>query len=136
MARCARINKQPVYYALFRSVSEIVDANGDYSGEYTTTYPAPTKAYMNVSPTQGGATAEPYGIDEGYTLTLETDDMETPFDTSTVFWIGIEPTETHVVNGQDVMVDIPHNYMVTRVSRGLPKSGTCKIIAKEVNISG
>lgn len=134
MARCGKINKQTLWYALYQGVNEIIDENGDYTGDYKVEYSTPIQAKMSISPSRGTADVECFGINIQYTKTLETDDMGTPFDTDTIFWIGVTPKETYTVNGIKNTVDVPHNYVVSGVARGLPRSGTCKIAIKEVDV--
>ena len=72
------------------------DADGNYTGGQRATYGKVTKARMNISGGRGQAEIELFGIDNPFTRTAVTDDLETPFDTDTVFWFGIDPmTETH-----------------------------------------
>lgn len=121
MARCARINKRTVYYAKYAGEVELTDSAGNYTGEHKATYTDPVEAQMNVSPSRGTYEVGGWNFSVPYSKTLETEDMETDFDKDTVFWIGIDPT-TH-----------SHNYVVTGVARGLPRSGTTKIAVKEVD---
>lgn len=111
MARCGKINKTTVYYALFNSVSEVTDADGNYTGEYDVSYSNPIEARMNVSVASGKATDNEFGIDTPYTRTIVTEDMDTLFDTDTVFWLDGATPSTR-----------PHNYRVVAVARSLPKA--------------
>lgn len=67
-------------------------------------YATPVLAKMNVSGNRGKAAIEAFGIDNPFTVTAVTDDLTTPFNTDTIFWFGVEPTE-------------PHNYRCTGVAR-------------------
>lgn len=86
-------NKLTVWYALYAGTVEELDADGNYTGEYEVKYEAPVKTRMNVSGARGQADVEMFGIDNPYTRTLITDDLTTPFDTDTVFWVGINPED-------------------------------------------
>lgn len=108
MRTCQR-NKRPIYYALFTGQADVIDADGFYTGEKSLTYGTPTKAKMNVSGGRGVAEIELFGIDNPFTRTAVTDDLETNFNTDTIFWFGIEPGDTATA--------IPHNYRCTGVSR-------------------
>ena len=74
----------------------MTDSDGNYTGEKTVSYTAPTKARMNVSGGRGKAEIELFGTDNPFTRTAVTDDLTTPFDTETIFWFQTDPvTEEH-----------------------------------------
>lgn len=104
--RCLARNKQKIYYALFSSLTEAVDSNGNYTGEMVMTYETPVEWLVSVSPARGSAVLEQFGVLEKYQLTIVTDDTECPVDESAALWIGIEPTEAP-------------NYCVIRVAKSL-----------------
>lgn len=81
---------------------------GNFTGEYAPEYSEPVRALMNVSAAKGAADIEVFGMDTPYTHLLVTDDMDTPFDTESIFWIEDSP-ETGA----------PHNFRVQRVARSL-----------------
>lgn len=81
---------------------------GNFTGEYAPEYSEPVRALMNVSAAKGAADIEVFGMDTPYTHLLVTDDMDTPFDTESIFWMGNSP-ETGA----------PHNFRVQRVARSL-----------------
>ena len=103
-------NKRTIWYALYTGVTEIQDADHNYTGEYTDGYAAPVKARMNVSGGRGQAEIDLFGVDTPFTHTAVTDDLTTAFNTETVFWYGIDP-----VDGQGN--DVQHNFRVTGISR-------------------
>lgn len=104
--RGLRRNKTTLYYALYKGQEEIIDSNGNRTGEYGPSYSAPVKAEMNVAPAQGAADWNPFGIDTPYTKVAMTFDMKTPISETSVVWI-------------DKDVNEPHNYVVTRLARSL-----------------
>lgn len=74
----------------------MTDGDGNYTGEKQLTYSAPIKARMNVSGGRGQAEIELFGVDNPFTRTAVTDDLDTPFDTDTIFWFQTDPvTEEH-----------------------------------------
>lgn len=112
--RCLERNTQTVWYSLYAGRgTRAVDADGLYTGDRAVAYSAPVEALMNVSGARGTAEREQFGINTSYTKTIVTDDMETEFDTDTIFWIGVEPD----ANGEAGAVK--HNYAVVRVSKTL-----------------
>lgn len=122
--RTAQRNKQTVWYALFKGTNPVKDVNGNYTGEQEVEYYAPVQARMNISGSKGRADVEQVGIDAPFTRVAVTDDLSTPFDTATVFWIGKEP----VVNEANTTP----NYRCTGVIRTI---NSCSIALKEVERS-
>ena len=84
------------------------------------TYGTPVKARMNVSAARGTSDLEEFGINDNYTKRIATDDVTTPFDTATVWWIeNGEPSASN-----------PYNYVTVRVARSL---NSTSIAIREVN---
>lgn len=104
MRTCQR-NKRTIYYALYGFVVDVVDEEGNYTGEQDIGYGTPVEARMNVSGGRGQAEIELFGVDNPFTRTAVTDDLVTPFDTDTIFWFGSDPATD------------PHNYRCTGVAR-------------------
>jgi len=86
-------------------VTEVVDDDGNYTGEQEVSYSEPIQARMNVSGGRGQAEIELFGVDNPFTRTAVTDDLDTPFNTETIFWFEADP-----------LTD-PHNYRCTGVAR-------------------
>ena len=103
--RTVQRNKRTIYYALYEGVQEVVDSDGNYTGEQEVSYGEVQTARMNVSGGRGQAEIELFGVDNPFTRTAVTDDLETPFNTDTIFWFDADP-----------LVD-QHNYRCTGVSR-------------------
>lgn len=116
--RCLKRNMRPVWYALYQGLTDVMDSDGNKTGEKDVSYTEPIAARMNVSGGRGQAAIEVFGMDNPFTRTAVTDDMETAFDTDTVFWFNADPSED------------PFNYRVTGVATTLNN----RVIAlKEVN---
>ena len=98
-------NKRMIWYALYNGVTDVVDDDGNYTGEQEVSYSEPIQARMNVSGGRGQAEIELFGVDNPFTRAAVTDDLDTPFNTDTIFWFEADP-----------LVD-PHNYRCTGVSR-------------------
>lgn len=98
-------NKQTVWYALYGECEDYVNSGGELTGEKVLSYSAPVRTRVNVSGTRGRASVEMFGIDNPFTRTIVTDDLKTPFDTATVWWIDSSPN------------DGEHNYRCTGVCR-------------------
>ena len=87
--RTLQRNKQTIWYALYLGITFVVDDDGNYTGEQSVAYTVPTQAKMNVSGNRGQAAVEAFGIDNPFTRIAVTDDLTTPFDTDTIFWVGV-----------------------------------------------
>ena len=89
--RTVKRNKRPVAYAFYSGIQELTDENGDYTGEYDVEYTKPIKTLMNVSGGRGQADVALFGLTQNFSRTATTEDLETPFDTETVFWVERNP---------------------------------------------
>lgn len=122
--RTSQRNKRTIWYALYLGVSEVVDDEGNYTGEYEVNYTVPTKAKMNVSGGRGQAAVEAFGIDNPFTISAVTDDLTTPFDTDTIFWFGVTPGATYDA--------VAHNYKCTGIARTI---NGLTLALKELDVS-
>lgn len=85
-------------------MTELRDEDGNLTGEYEVQYTAPVKAMMNVSGGRGQADIALFGLTQTFARTATTEDLKTPFNTQTVFWVEKDPPE-------------PFDYRVVAVSR-------------------
>ena len=129
---CLYQNTQEVAYALYIGKEEIIDSAGNRTGTYRNIYSDPIIARMNVSAARMSAELEEFGINTPYNRTIVTDDMTTDFSTDTVFWVGISPYKTELINGEEVQRVVPHNFVVLRVARSL---NSTTLAVKEVDVS-
>lgn len=115
------INKQEIWYATCTGFVDTVDpATGYKTGEKTKSYNTPVKMSINVSPARGNAEREVFGINDNYTRTMTTSDMDCPIAEDTILWVGVATTA-------------PHNYVVTRVAKSL---NDIVYAIREVTLSG
>ena len=103
--RTLKRNKRPVAYAFYDGATELTDSEGNYTGEYTVSYTTPVKTLMNVSGGRGQADIALFGLTQTFARTATTEDLETKFNTETVFWIETDPDTE------------PFDYRVVAVSR-------------------
>ena len=89
--RIVNRNKRPVAYARYAGSEELKDAEGNYTGEYEVSYTKPVKTLMNVSGGRGQADISLFGLTQTFSRTAATDDLDTQFDTQTVFWVEKDP---------------------------------------------
>lgn len=103
--RTIKRNKRPVAYAFYQGVTELKDADGLLTGEYEVSYTEPVKSLMNVSGGRGQADIALFGLTQTFARTATTEDLNTPFNTQTVFWVETDPDTE------------PFDYRVVAVSR-------------------
>lgn len=103
--RTTQRDKRTVSYALYRGVTDVVDSEGNLTGEKTVTYENPVTTRMNISGGKGKAGVELFGIDTPFTKVAVTDDLSTPFDMDTVWWFEADPAHD------------PYNYRCTGICR-------------------
>ena len=103
--RTLKRNRRPVAYAFYDGVTEIINSDGEHTGEYEVHYTEPVKKLMNVSGGRGQANIRMFGLENDFSRTIVTDDLTTPFNTETVFWIESDPDTR------------PHDFRVVAVSR-------------------
>lgn len=123
--RTTQRDKRTIWYALYKGVTDVVDSDGNYTGEKSVAYESPVKARMNVSGGRGQAAVEEFGIDNPFTRSAVTDDLTTPFDTDTIFWFGIEPTDS-------LGNPVAHNYRCTGVAKTI---NCCTIALAELDVT-
>ena len=82
--RVVRRNRRPVAYAYYLGKTEVMDADGNYTGDTEEHYSEPVKALMNVSGGRGAADVAMFGFDSAYSRSIVTEDLTTPFNTETV----------------------------------------------------
>ena len=103
--RTSQRDKRPVAYAFYDGTREIINSDGEFTGENEVIYTTPVKTLMNVSGGRGAADVAMFGFDAKYSRSIVTEDLETPFNTETVFWIEADPDTQ------------PHDYRVVGVAR-------------------
>lgn len=103
--RASLRDKRPVAYAFYSGMTELTDTDNNYTGEYQLSYTTPVRTLMNVSGGRGQADVSLFGLTDTFARTAVTDDLKTPFDTTTVFWVECDPDTS------------PFNYRVVAVSR-------------------
>ena len=103
--RTIQRNKRIIAYARYDGVTEILDDEGNHTGQYEVHYTTPIKTKMNVSGGRGQADIALFGFTSNYSRTLVTDDLETEWDKEMIFWIENDPDTQ------------PHDYRVAGVAR-------------------
>lgn len=127
--RTLAINKQPMWYALLESKTEVLDEYGNHTGVFDIKYSAPVYYPVNMSPSRGVAGLEQFGINANYDRTFVTTDMNCPIKEDSVIWYGKNPYDGtsgavvgHAVAGGAVVgtrKTSPHNYVIHRVANSI-----------------
>lgn len=116
--RCLDRNKQKFYYALYQGEQEIIDADGDKTGQYGSSYDTAKEYYGNISPASGYVNFEMFGTLKDYTHII-TCEKNCPITENAILWIG-EPTSK------------PYNYLVMAVRKSL---NSVNLAVKQVNVN-
>lgn len=89
--RSLKKNKNTLYYALYNGKEEVVDENGDFTGEYIIGYSAPVVFYANISAGKGSAQADIFGVNVDFTRTISTTDLSLPITETSLVWYETKP---------------------------------------------
>lgn len=125
--RCMARNKSIFYYALYDSSDEIIDDDGNKTGQYEVTHGNPVKAYGNISAARGETQSRQFGESENYDKVIVLDNPNTPINEYTILWVDIAPV---IVNGS---TETPHDYVVRKVARSL---NSVSIAISKVKVDG
>lgn len=114
-------NTRPIWYATYLGETEVVDDNGDITGEIADSYSEPVMVRLNLSATRGtqgftgtGLSYDYFGADVKYDLILSTSRMDLPINEYSLIWDS-EPEK----DGQGNVLYDRAKYRVTAVARGL-----------------
>ena len=114
--RTLKRNKRPVAFAFYEGAAEILGEDGSHTGEYRVTYTEPVKTLMNVSGGRGQADIALFGLTQTFARTATTEDLVTPFNTETVFWIETDPDKDESFDYRVVAVARTINQVVLALS--------------------
>ena len=103
-------NKQPIFYALYQGLTEIVDSDGLSTGEYENSYTTPTEIKVNVSANKGEAKDEMFGTDLNYSKKIVSD-KDLGWDEHTILWINKTASSGSTIT--------PHNFAVVAVAKSI-----------------
>ena len=104
---CLARNKTTIYYATFKSKTEITDEYGNKTGQYTITYNTPVEWSANIRWDSGAVQLEGFGLNATGTRRIVTCDMSCPIGVDSVLWIGITPNEQGTVKPNYVVAGVP-----------------------------
>lgn len=85
-----RINQVPFWYQQYIGEEDILDDDGNLTGETRKTYSNPVKAFARISPNTGQAESNPFGINTDYDKAISTV-QRLPIDEYSRLFIDVEP---------------------------------------------
>lgn len=89
--RSFRANQQPVFYKLLLGQEEIIDQDGNATGNFLPIFSEIKTAMLCVSPNKGSTEQNQFGTLADYDRTMTTADTACPIDENSVLWLdGME----------------------------------------------
>lgn len=140
-------NQRPFYYCLYQEKRDVVNENGNKTGEKIRLYADPVRMMANISPATGQSNTEQIGNLDNYDKVIVFEDVNAPIDENTVLFLDMEPEFTEGVTvaytpsatlfGEPTVdvqtVRIPkYNYIVRRVAKSL---NSVSVAVRKVEIS-
>ena len=126
--RCMVRNKSRFYYASYIGETEIIDENGNATGEYEISYSNPIECFGNVSAAKGELASRQFGESESYDKVIVLDDRNTKIDEYSILWVDTLP----ILNDEGA-TDTPYDYKVTRKAVSL---NGVSIAVRKVKVNG
>lgn len=122
MRNGAERNKRTVWYALYEGTTEIVDSDGNKTGERLPVYGKVRAIRVNISGTSGltnnnlsgKVEYQPYGQQNMYVMTLNPLPPDCRIDEMSVFWVDTKP-----VLKEDGTTDTPYDHVIYRIAGSL-----------------
>lgn len=122
MRNGAERNKRTVWYALYEGTTEIVDPDGNKTGERLPVYGKVRAMRVNISGTSGltnnnlsgKVEYQPYGQQNMYVMTLNPLPSDCRIDEMSVFWVDTKP-----VLKEDGTTDTPYDHVIYRIAGSL-----------------
>ena len=121
-------NKIRIFYANYRSKTQLKDEYGNLTGEYEISYTNPIAVCANVSAARGEATTRQFGDDESYDRVIVLDDPRLPIAVTSILWIDTPPEIA-----EDGSTNTPHDYIVKQVATSI---NSVSIAVSKVNVRG
>lgn len=104
-------NKQTFYYAKYLGIENIIDDEGNYTGEYAVSYSNPIKVKGNISGNRGETEYSSFGVSENFDRVISLDKEYRDIDIHSKLWIDILP-----IIQEDGSTNTAHDYIVTKNS--------------------
>jgi hypothetical protein len=100
--RLMNTNTKPFYYGLYTGQQELIDVDGNNTGEFIPEYATPIRIRGNISAAKGVSDTEIFGISLNYDKVILLDKTDSEIEETSVLWVD--------------RLDItkPHDYIVVR----------------------
>lgn len=108
-------NKRTFYYCLYNAKTKIYDADGNFTGEYTSGYSEAVAVKGNISAASGSADMEQFGTDIAYDKVIVLQGTNWEIDEHSVLFVDVEPS----YEDEETHSDPKYNYIVTKVAKSL-----------------
>jgi hypothetical protein len=69
-------NEIPVFVVAKATFVDVVDGDGNYTGESTNTFGTPVATYMSLYPTDGSVKSQPFGIESSFDMIGTSNNVE------------------------------------------------------------
>ena len=86
-------NTRTIYYRLYEGQKDVLDEDGNKTGEKTVAYSEPKELRCSVSPASGKTQIEMFGNLDSYDKAVVTDDVNCPIDENSVLFVDKSPEE-------------------------------------------
>lgn len=110
--KCLERNQKKFYACQFQGETDLLDANGDYTGEKTVSYSEPLALKGNISPATGRTSTEQFGNELQYDKVIVLDDPNCPVNESSVLFVDKAPSF-------DTDHQPLYDYIVKKIARSL-----------------
>lgn len=91
------LNRQKIkiHYSNYLGETEIMDDDGNYTGERENIYSDPMELRVSIGPNGGLVTRNPYGVAPEYDRVIISDDVNCPINETSIIWVDNNITEKH-----------------------------------------
>lgn len=86
-------NTRTIYYRLYEGQKDVLDEDGNKTGEKTVAYSEAKELRCSVSPASGKTQIEMFGNLDSYDKAVVTDDVNCPIDENTILFVDKSPDE-------------------------------------------
>lgn len=118
-----RRNKVPFWYCAFDHKEELIDEDGNRTGDYAVFYAPPVRLTGNVSVAHGEVQDELFGRSISYDKVILLDDPNCPMQEDSVLFVDREPQFKTITGRNGETVQLPlFDYIVKRVARSFYSS--------------
>ena len=90
--RTLKRNERKMFYARYSDKIDILDKDGNETGDSKSGYSAPVIFYANLSAGKSDSEQSPFGASVQYDRVLSTCDMNLPINVSSLVWVKNKPT--------------------------------------------